>query len=166
MSETEIVARLVALETKFNVLIGAIVLLAVPVYGQLIALFIQTKIKGDSIMRKLSLFFILLSLCSMAYAAAPLDIQLDPATHGVVLTGVCLGLSEAWKRIFPKVSKKWVPWVSLGLGVAGATVTGFDAGNNIGQVLSGIACGGAAMVSYDLGATVNAALRLLGVRKR
>lgn len=165
MNELEITARLVALETKFNTLIGAIVLLIVPVYGQLIAVFIQAKMRGET-MRKTMLLFLLLSMCSMAYAAAPLDLQLDPATHGLVLTGVCLGLTEAWKKLFPRVPKKWAPWVSLGIGMIGATVTGFDAGQNIGQVLSGIAVGGTAMVSYDLGATVNAALRALGIKKR
>lgn len=115
---------------------------------------------------KTNLLILFLAGLASTALAAPLNLQVDPTTHTMIVSGAALGLTQLWKTIFPKIGGKALPWVSIGMGIVGAAVTGFGQGMNIGQVGAGILCGGAAMATYDLTSTISAGLSLLGIKKK
>lgn len=161
--------RLTVVETKLALLLwvgGAMIL---PLYGQVIAAAIRWIAKKNDGGGTLKTNLMILGLILLAGAgyAAPLNVDLDPTTHAMAIAGASLALTQAWKKIIaPKITSKAAPFVSIGLGIAGAFLTGFGQGWNIGQVGAGILAGGAAMVSYDLGDSIGYALKLLGIRKK
>jgi hypothetical protein len=107
------------------------------------------------------------ALYGVAYGGPPLDISVDPTVHGMLISGACLGLTQAWKVwIAPKITTKAAPFVSLGRGVVGAIVTGFGNGMNIGQVGMGLLCGAAASGSYSVLGGINSFLQAIGVKPK
>lgn len=115
----------------------------------------------------LAALFCALAWPCVAYAGTPLNVQLDPWVHGALITGVSWCLTQLFKKkVAPLMSGKWCPFISMGIGIAGAAATGFGSGQNIGQVLGGIVCGGSAMVAHDLGSSVASGLAAIGVRPK